>query len=177
MYYFFIHPRLCISNMYLPGRSLISASCEHAVSRTVHLSSFQLWGKRDSLDWSEDQRSVVVWCLSVCLSASSVSSCDVCVLDWLWAATFHISVSPSCIIWQRGKGNWIQLLLCSCEDNFDISIWVKISLGNCGGGECFIMIKHYLILKAPFKKCIFWAAVAEWNDHVCLCSPNSHHCY
>lgn len=44
---------------YLPGGSLISASSERAVSRTVQLPRLQLRGQRDTRDESKDQRSVV----------------------------------------------------------------------------------------------------------------------
>lgn len=61
---------------YLPGRSVISASGEHAVSGTVHLPRLQLGGERDSRDQSEDQRSVVA--RAACLSACFPVSLSVC---------------------------------------------------------------------------------------------------
>lgn len=69
-----------IVTSYLPGRSVISASGEHAVSGTVHLPRLQLGGKRDSRDQSEDQRSVVARaaCLSACFPVSLPVCLSVC---------------------------------------------------------------------------------------------------
>lgn len=58
-------------------------------------------------------------------------------------------------------------LISRYETGYHLGVW----------GCRFIMIKHCLILKATFQRCIFSVAAAEWNDHVSVCSPNLHYCY
>lgn len=168
----FIHPRRSLCLIYLPGRSLISASSEHAVSRTVHLPRLQLWGKRDSRDQSEDQRSVVAWrlsvCLSACLPAPSVSVMSVC-LTGCEPPQFTFLFLP--------LASYDRL---ETETGFNAHfVPVKITLisryeTGYHLGFLGVLLCHdkTLSFAFAFQRLIFWDTVAEWTENVSVLLSN-----
>lgn len=107
----FTHPLYPPPASYLPGRRLISASGERAVSRGVHLPRLQLGGKRDSHNQREDQRSVSVPSASVkssCLTGSKPPPST--------SVFLHLASEDGALTKLNGI---LQNCFCPCVDNTD----------------------------------------------------------